>query len=191
MKRFLTIALLCLGVALRLSCQTNEETMLFNKINAYRDSLGLKKLVWDASAYKMASHHSKYITIINSTPYKKGIVCHSEDIDNIDIPDFKELSFDARCNEFIKKDYLSIRENCAIDNITSTFSSKSKIQIYDSFFSQWFKSNTGHKENMESKDVTRGACSIQYYTVNMEFKLSSGKIKNKVFNYAVAVLNLY
>ena len=189
MKRFLTIVLLCFTASFGLFGQSEEEIALFGKINAYRDSLGLKKIVWDISAYKMASHHSKYITIINSAPYNKGIICHSEEID---VPDFEELSFDVRCNEFIKKDYLSIRENCAIDNLSTTFNSKkNKIQIYDSFFSQWIGSKTGHKENMESKDVTRGACSIQYYTVNMEFKLSSGKTKNKIFHYAVAVLNLY
>jgi len=182
MKRFVICILLSFGSIFIAHCQTDEETALFNKINHHRDSLGLNKLIWDTSAYKMASHHAKYITIINSTPYNKGILTHRESVDNIDIPDFEEINtLDDRSKKFINKPYVYLAENCAILYKTKK-SDEPKFIL-----KKWLESKEGHKEIVESKRATRGACSIQYY--EMEIISSSGK--NIKFKTLISVLNIY
>jgi len=186
MKRFSTIVLLCFGAILRLSGQSipsDEEKALFNKINHYRDSLGLNKLVWDTSTYKMASHHAKYITIINSTPYNKGILTHKENVDNIDIPGFEEINtLDDRSKKFINKPYVYFAENCAITSVTK------KVKISQSVFTAWLNSKEGHKQIMELKDVKIAACSIQIYEME-DVVVRTGK-KFKV-QLAAVVLNIH
>lgn len=41
--------------------QTKLDTLLFNKINEYRNSKHLKELIWDTSAYKATRHHTEYL----------------------------------------------------------------------------------------------------------------------------------
>jgi hypothetical protein len=185
MKRLLLSALvLCLFSVFKLSAQTVEDSMLFDKINAHRASIGLNKLVWDTSAYAMASHHAKYLAITNSSTYGKVLMTHDE---KFDIPNFKEMSFEERYNKFIIGNHKFVRENCTGINAPSSFGNKGVIKITDLIFNSWFTSKEGHKENMENKDATKGACHIEYCKINVV--LNSGKIVQ--ISYVVAVLDIY
>jgi uncharacterized protein YkwD len=169
MKRLLIYILtLCFISVLRLSSQTKEESMLFDKINQYRDSLGLNKLVWDSYIYKMASYHSKYLVLINTEPENKNLITHDE---KFDMKDFAELSFNERCKKFIPAAKL-IRENCAGNNMPSGFGGKG-FGVQELVFRSWVKSKQGHKENMENKFLTKGACSIVH--CKLSIVLNTGK----------------
>jgi hypothetical protein len=156
--------------------------MLFDKINAHRASLGLNKLVFDSSAYAMASYHSKYLSVINMAPYSYNIITHDE---KIDIPEFSELSFDERCGYFIKKSHQKIYENCAGHNCPSVFKGKEN-NIPSLILNLWLSSKSGHKENIENKQIKKGACSIVHCKINM---LVNGK--NIPISYVIAVLDVY
>lgn len=185
MKRlFITVLILYFLPNLRLFAQTGKDSMLFDKINSHRASLGLNKLVWDSSTYEMSSHHAKYLAIINSSIYGKALITHDE---KFDIPNFKEMSFEERYNKFIIGNHKFIRENCTGINAPSSFGNKGVIKITDLIFNSWFTSKEGHKENLENRDATKGACHIEYCKINVV--LNSGKIVQ--ISYVVAVLDIY
>lgn len=186
MKKFIGIFLLYFCPILGAIGQTSEEKALFDTINKYRVSKGLNKLIWDTSVYKMASHHAKYITIINSAPYNKKLLTHTEELD---IADFEELNTVNDRGEkyskarFVKDPYSSFAENCCLLSSGKTV----KKDIHNNFFKCWLNSKDGHKEILEDKSSNFGGCSIQYYF--MEVTLDSGVIRK--IPMAVAVLDLY
>lgn len=165
--------------------QTLEEKALFDTINQYRVSKGLNKLIWDTSIYKMTNHHAKYVAIINSSPYNRKLLTHTEDFE---IPGFEELkTVNDRGKKyskerFVKNPYGSFAENCCLLS-----SGLTKKNVHGNFFKCWLNSKDGHKEIMEDKESQFGACSIQYYF--LDIILESGVTKK--IPMAVAVLDLY
>ena len=189
MKRFVVCILLSFNSIFIAHCQTSDETALFNKINHYRDSLGLNKLIWDTSVYKMAYHHTEYLCLLNSKNNGKVIKSQLGHTEEVDIPDFDEFKTTIdrgkkfAKDKFVKNKYFSFAENCCL----STVSKNEKSNIYNSIFKIWLESKKGHKEIMESKDLIGAACSIKYYFA--EITLDSG-VTRKILCVA-SVLDLY
>ena len=180
---FIITGIILNGIISGLFSQTPEEKSLFDRINEHRISLGIGKLVWDSNAYNMATHHAKYISIINSLPYDKKLLSHDE---KFNIHDFEEMSFNERCKKFITQKHALIRENCAIHNIVSHFKSNKPTKPIDEIlYEQWLTSKEGHKENMEAKESKKGACSIIHYMTPI---LLEGKILQ--FECVIAVLDI-
>jgi len=69
-------------ISFNLNAQTSLDSLMFNKINNYRESKGLFNIIWSDSVYKMSNHHSKYLMIINQDS-TKSIITHTEEIDAI------------------------------------------------------------------------------------------------------------
>jgi hypothetical protein len=189
MKRFVVCILLSFNSIFIAHCQTSDETALFNKINHYRDSLGLNKLIWDTSVYKMAYHHTEYLCLLNSKNNGKVIKSQLGHTEEVDIPDFDEFKTTIdrgkkfAKDKFVKNKYFSFAENCCL----STVSKNEKNNIHNSIFKIWLESKKGHKEIMESKDLIGAACSIKYYFA--EITLDSG-VTRKILCVA-SVLDLY
>lgn len=173
--------------------QTKEETDLFNRINEHRTSLGLNKIVWDSSVYKMASHHTKYLTIICSPLYNKKLT-HKEDFD---IPEFEELSsLTDRIKKYMPIDQqavllikikgidmnISFAENALLYIVPTDFKGIPKVdefQMSKLAFNGWLTSKK-HKKIMEYKDVKIGACSIQYFDMSYTIKAHTVKEHKRI-----------
>ena len=59
MKKLMTLLLVLVSI----SClsQTNLDKLVFEKINDYRESKGLKSLMWDNKTFNASKHHTKYL----------------------------------------------------------------------------------------------------------------------------------
>lgn len=64
--------------------ESKISTILFNKINEYRISKGLKPLQYDTIAVKESKHHSEYVRILVD---KSGRISHYEDSTKFSTPD--------------------------------------------------------------------------------------------------------
>jgi len=52
---------LIVWMSVTVMAQTKLDTILFNKINEYRVSKGLKELKWDSCGYRAVDHHTLYL----------------------------------------------------------------------------------------------------------------------------------
>jgi uncharacterized protein YkwD len=75
MKYFITLILI---IASTISfSQTKLDSLVFDKLNKYRDSIGLSKLEWDSLAFKPAKSQSLYLSEASTSD---RIVCgHTQD----------------------------------------------------------------------------------------------------------------
>lgn len=180
--------------------QSQIDSILFGKINHYRDSLGIPKLIWDDNVYKMAEHHSMYLvkrcayfykngisdTVVTPMPIEPGPT-HDEDID---IPDFIEINFTQ--DRFYK--YVSNKKNSILitENVCGGHSKERKIEtIANDIFIAWLKSKS-HKENMFNPKLTHAACctlivedDMILYRKNMRKKFIKLKFKNFLFSSTI------
>jgi len=162
--------------------QGDVEKLLFSDINNHRDSMGLAKLQWDSSAYKVAKHHADYLAIINNTKYHTGLITHDE---KIDVENFQEYNFSKRMDFFIRKNVYASENVCAL-GVPNNFSD-SLLAITS--LKSWLASKKGHRENVENKKSTNGACAISYALVDYTTTTKLfGKITTRVkMSYAVFV----
>ncbi len=56
------------------NAQTKLDTVVFNKINDYRVSLGLNKVTWDSSAFKVAEKQALYMKTKSVVGHSDGLV---------------------------------------------------------------------------------------------------------------------
>jgi len=151
---FIIISLL---FASQFSAQTKLDSMLFNKVNEYRLSNGLDKIVWDDNIYKASNHHSTYLKLLNYDSLKTTIT-HSE---NVDVKDFEELI------EFYDRfDKYAPRKNVyTAENVTGTLKKKNFLieNLVDIIFDKW-KTSSKHNAIMLSSNIKSGACSIVVFT---------------------------
>ena len=64
--------------------QTKLDSLVFDRINQYRDSIGLNKVEWDSIAFKSANNHSTYLSN-NST--NNNIICgHKQNTPGYETP---------------------------------------------------------------------------------------------------------
>ena len=149
--------------------QNQIDSILFGKINHYRDSLGIQKLIWDDDVYKMAEHHTKYLMKRCAYVYKNGISdtketpmptitgpSHDEDID---MPDFIEINLaQDRFSNYTNKrrNSVSISENVCSGHTKEYNKNKPEIVANDVFIS-WLNSKY-HKESMFNPKLTHAAC---------------------------------
>ena len=64
MRKLITFAFIF--ITLFSMAQTSLEKRVFKKINKYRDSIGVSKLVWDSTCYKSSYIQSTYLSSTNS-----------------------------------------------------------------------------------------------------------------------------
>lgn len=143
--------------ASQFSAQTNLDSMLFNKVNEYRLSNGLDKIVWDDNIYKAANHHSTYLKLLNYDSLKT-VITHTEDVD---VKDFEEL---LNSSDRFKK-YTDKINVFTAENVTGTLNVKTfeVEKIIDIIFDKW-KSSSKHNAIMLSSNIKFGACSIVVFT---------------------------
>lgn len=147
MKKFISLLLFVL-FSNNIFSQTKLDTLLFDKVNSYRHSLGLKKVKWDANVYKMAKHHSVYQS-------KTEKITHIETTDVDSLTELKEMQDRYAFYVNKKEDYLS--EICAG---YLCFNMEISIEkIADTLFKSWLNSEE-HRKIIKDKEPVFGACSV-------------------------------
>lgn len=146
--------------------QSQVDSILFDKINHYRDSLGIPKLIWDDNVYRMAEHHSIYIvkrcsftpeelipSNIETPSPKLFFVAHDEDID---VADFDEINLmEDRFKKYVGNPKKS---NIISENVFDGYIKKNNPEyIANEIFSGWLHSKS-HKENMLNPKLVHAAC---------------------------------
>ena len=171
--------------------QSPEEKALFDTINVYRKKLHLSTLIWDTTLYKVATHHSEYICIINSEPYNKGILTHDE---AIEVGGFKNLGdFSDRVDYYFGKNRnFKCLENCALSPATWFRIDTVKLTkiISGNLLKGWIKSAEHHKI-LKSKNASCGACSIRYYQMTIQYKDQLGNTKKSYIKIACATFDIH
>ena len=142
MRNIITIILIILSVSL--FSQTKLDTLVFNNINKYRDSLSLPKLTWDTISFKAAKHHSNYILQKNTfnKDHLVRVLGHAEDT-------LKSPS--NRYDYYGGNNWTYVGENLAIVNPVYKNDDNLKLQkIADLLLKEWIKS-TSHNKVLLSK----------------------------------------
>lgn len=76
MKKILVIAFI---VSNSISfAQTKLDSMLFDRVNQYRVSNGLHKIIWDTRMYKVADNQSKYMYLTGSVTHNQDTIYYQE-----------------------------------------------------------------------------------------------------------------
>lgn len=151
MKKVIGIILFIISFSL--NAQTKLDSMLFDKVNDYRESQGISRLMWDNDVYKAANHHSTYLKLINKDSLKT-VMTHAE---SKNVEGFEELMyFTDRISKYVKRDCILSSEN-----ITGTLKGPRfpEEKLVDIIFENWKKSKK-HCKIMLSTEVKSGACSI-------------------------------
>jgi hypothetical protein len=181
----LIVMLASLSTPIHSLAQTTEEKAVMDSVNAYRQSKGLNQLSWDTSMYKMATHHSTYLSLVNSPPYNKRLLTHYE---NIDVEGFSELyDIDERIAFYVSNKNFYCLENCAIVNV---WSGADAPKLASAILSTWLKSDK-HKKALESKTTTTAACSVIYYDMEFKYKASDGSIKTAYVKTIAVTMDIH
>lgn len=215
MKRLIIFTGIILISILNTFSQTAEEKSLFDKINEHRELIGLRGLIWDSSVYNMSSHHAKYISTINSLPYRKLITTNKKKFDityffeddeenfpideNEDISNFEEMSFSDRYKKIISQnnftDSISVGEGYVVCNLARTLNNKlnepKKIEksVTELAFASWLLSKKDNND-LNTRTISHGACSIVYFMTSVEFKTNE---KSEIIQFpcAIVIFNVY
>lgn len=151
MRNIITKIFIILSVSL--FSQTKLDTLVFNNINKYRDSLCLPNLTWDTISFKAAKHHSNY-TLQKNTFNKNHLIRvlgHSEDV-------LKSPS--DRYDYYGGKNWTYVGENLAIVNPVYKNDDNLKLQkIADLLLKEWIKS-PNHNKILLSKGNFGGVCCL-------------------------------
>ena len=98
MKKLILYLLLAI-LSIRANAQTSLETAVFGELNAYRTKNGLCTLNVNKDLSSLAGYHCRYLVTLN----EMGQVDSSHD-ERIDVPNWRELTYDQREAEFSKSD---------------------------------------------------------------------------------------
>ena len=115
MKFFIT--LIFIVTSLLSFSQTKLDSLVFDKLNKYRDSLGLTKVEWDSIAFKPAQNQSTYLSNA-STPDK--VVCgHSQNTPGYETSIKRYFKLTGRDE---KKPIIFFSEVCNFINVNRKYS---------------------------------------------------------------------
>jgi len=192
MMRILIIPFIILLSSIGGFSQIHEvDSILFSKINDYRDSLGLNRLIWHDYIYQMAKHHTKYLSLLNAPKINNRIVTHYEEENIINFQECFDV--DDRAKKYMGKKFLLCSENVAVYGARKTLTKENleNETLANIAFNGWLNSKEGHKEIMEGKTATYGACSVQLFDGAFEYVsgYKNQKVKTTI-KKAVAVFNI-
>ena len=141
-------------ISFGLNAQTDLDSLLFDKVNEYRESNGLNSLAWDSNVYKMANHHSVYLKILNQDS-TKSIITHLEDVD---VEEFEEMLYP---NDRFKK-YVNNKFDFRGENVGGVLKNRktSNEKLVDLIFESW-KTSSEHNQLMLNPKTKFGACSVE------------------------------
>ncbi len=175
----LIIILFCLFNWVYSYGQTSLDSLLFSKINEYRESKGLNILIWDNTLFKASEHHSKYLlTMSNQDSSKKMYLTHFETkqfegFKSLMLPEDRyEYYLYSNKNEYHSQQYKYVGKNKYLYPLNKKYIrsvgenasfgyqiGKLNNTIVDYIFNGWMNSK-GHREYLENKHIKYGACSI-------------------------------
>jgi uncharacterized protein YkwD len=184
MKILILIILFFIGN--KLIAQTQLDSILFNKINEYRVSNGVGKIIWSNDVFNMSNHHTSYLNLLNSDS-TKTIAGHEE---NIDLESFEECTFQDRFKRYINDKPHSISENVASIELKKKHTD---AELAEMIFKQW-KESPPHNETMLTPNVKFGACSVVINPKTFISKYTSknyGTITLPPFKKGFATFNVY
>lgn len=98
MKNRILIAIaILLSASTSVLGQTALEKSVLKELNRYRDSLGLRPVIYSVNVSKASSHHTQWMSKVNFDRMKKmmevddGTEAMDAHLETIDVPNFKEL----------------------------------------------------------------------------------------------------
>tara|TARA_B100000424_G_scaffold250151_1_gene224614 strand:- start:115 stop:681 length:567 start_codon:yes stop_codon:yes gene_type:complete len=179
MKRLITFILLILTQITIVYGQDSLEITILNKVNEYRVSKGLSKIVFDSWIFEQAENHSVYCS-------KVGYIYHKQEID---VPGHKELlrlgERIYRTNNYKEEDVIKCYENLALlsqvssDNVTI----RTNEDIADRVLKMWIGSPTHLEILNKSGDVG------EYFKGAISIEISNNHPWNEKIPYIYVTLN--
>jgi hypothetical protein len=172
MKKFILITVLILISSIWGIGQTKLDSVLFNKVNEYRHSMGLCELVWDTCGYKAVDHHTLYLICNNfNSPsvYLKAVKESGLGTSTIIIPGFHDPHGepnDTFARPINRYKYYCGKGNGSVGEVISGTNNNIKdgdSTVYDKIVTkiiECWKDSPVHNKILLDKDARHGACSV-------------------------------
>lgn len=161
--------------------QTKLDSLVFERLNKYRDSIGLNKVEWDSTAFKSANNQSTYLSD-NST--KDNIICgHNQKTPGYETPSIRWKTFKGSDKTYFSEvcNFITVnkKENDNIDYIYSIIAN----EIVKSFLN-----SPEHKKSILNQKVRFVGISTVYKIEDNGFKKESKYYLTKYSTHTCIVL---
>lgn len=155
--------LILLFISFSCLAQTKLDTLVFNKINEYRVSKGLNKLLWDTIAFKASKCHSDYLEgLAAKTNYKTITTGHSEST--------KGLEHSWNRYAYFGGVFKSVGEIVLTNSLNFKDNDASKLtKLVDILVKQW-KDSPEHNKIMITSNYNFGGVSCKVVTKSVGLK---------------------
>lgn len=170
------IIFLILTIAFNYSFSQNLiDSLLFMKINNYRQEYGLKPLSWESDIFNMANHHTKYQILVSNQTHEESI----------DVAGFNEYNkIEHRVDKFISSYQCNYYGECIATVIAKENNPKSEISIAEEAIYLW-KNSPGHNRLLLDINANKGACSVEYKIDKWTWEHKGKKITEYILVYSV------
>ena len=127
------LAIIICNVSFSQKDHSTRESLLFSKINDYRNSLGVEDVIYDSVAYLVAKNQSNYQAILDSLTANQ----------NIDIPNFEEsATFEEAIEKITKVKTIGGMLCVRVYEKTGQFIQRSDTEIIKKVFELWKNDNS-------------------------------------------------
>ena len=152
-------------------CQTKLDSVLFNKVNEYRHSMGLVELTWDTCGYHSVDHHTLYLIQNNyNSPsvYLKAVKEAGKGTSTVIIPGFHDPHGEpndtfARPTTRYKYYGGKVSVGEVISGTNTNIRDVDTLLMYDKIatgiLNSW-KNSPPHNKILLDKEAHQGACSV-------------------------------
>ena len=170
--------------------QTLLDSLIFNRINEYRESNCLKRLTWSPLTYKVGENQTEYMYLTNFLTHNQIIP-----IDSSIIGSFKvEKNFDKRFSNHINEEFYT-NENIIVEtNIffgenlySNTIDTSTTLEFFaTSIVNDWINSPE-HNELLLDESMIKGSISnktknnVSDYFYDIDSAIFTESISNKIY----------
>lgn len=139
-----------------ITAQTKLDTLVFNDINSYRTSLGLKEVRWETNAYKASNKHTTFLYNKNLVIWPSIFSGHTEDT-LVNPKDRYEYFFKSKDWKGIGEVALAISKNYKVDDTLLL------NKIAKEIVNGW-KESKEHNNIIKSPDYVFAGVSCRFFT---------------------------